>query len=186
MGCDPARHAQDDWLFTSSAPSRSIVLDGDNVTLTVRRHRNGDARHVRSRSLTALSAQTWTLNSIISGDAVSSVPAGVTATIQFNEDGTVQFQSGCNSGGGSYTVDGQIDRLQRPGHDRDGVARTAERVEDGIRGGLSADSVDFVDRLRNSADPARRRQRPAVHPRADPSGSRRSGRTRGVAPAMTE
>ena len=47
---------------------------------------------------------TWTLSSIISGDAVSSVPQGVTATIKFNEDGTVEIHPGCNSAGGPYAI----------------------------------------------------------------------------------
>lgn len=107
MGCDPARHAQDQWLanFLSSGPT--VEVEGDKLTLT-----SGETvielldREVAQPDL-QLTGQTWTLNSIITGDAVSSVPTGVTATLQFNDDGTVSFQSGCNSGGGNYAVDGQ-------------------------------------------------------------------------------
>jgi heat shock protein HslJ len=106
IGCDPARQAQDQWLanFLSSGPT--VDAEDDRVTLT-----SGDAaielldREVAEPDL-QLGGQTWTLNSIITGDAVSSVPAGVTATLEFNDDGTVAFQSGCNSGGGSYAVEG--------------------------------------------------------------------------------
>ena len=107
MGCDPARHAQDQWLANLLSSSPTVGVDGDKITLTA-----GDVvvqmldREVAEPDM-QLTGQTWTLSSLISGDAVSSMPAGVTATLEFNDDGTVSFNSGCNSGGGSYTVDGQ-------------------------------------------------------------------------------
>ena len=43
---------------------------------------------------------TWTVESIIHGDAVSSVPAGAIATLVFKADGTIDVNAGCNRGGG--------------------------------------------------------------------------------------
>jgi heat shock protein HslJ len=54
---------------------------------------------------------TWSLSSIIDGDAASSIPEGATATLLFKDDGQVQIDFGCNSGGGQYTVDGDTIRF---------------------------------------------------------------------------
>jgi heat shock protein HslJ len=144
MGCDPALHAQDDWLTTFLGSGPSVSIDGDKIVLTA-----GDTsielldKEVAEPDL-QLTGQLWTLSSLIGGDAVSSVPMGVTATITFNEDGTVAFQSGCNSGGGGYTVNGQhivfsdlvMTEMACPGPQSD--------VEAAFLAVLSADVVDFV------------------------------------------
>ena len=46
----------------------------------------------------------WTVVSVISGDAVSSVMEGVVATITFQADGQVGFNTGCNAGGGRFSA----------------------------------------------------------------------------------
>lgn len=50
----------------------------------------------------SLVGTSWRVDSLISGDAVSSVPAGAEATLTFAEDGTVSVSPGCNRGSGSY------------------------------------------------------------------------------------
>jgi heat shock protein HslJ len=144
MGCDPARHAQDEWLSTLLSSQPVVVIDGDKVVIT-----SGSTvielldREVAQPDV-QLTTQIWNLSSIISGDAVSSVPMGVAATILFNDDGTVSFNSGCNSGGGGYAVDGQtisftnlvMTEMACPGPRSD--------VEAAFLAVLSADAVDFV------------------------------------------
>jgi heat shock protein HslJ len=49
---------------------------------------------------------TWTLDSLYTADAVSSVIAGTTITAVFGEDGRVSGSAGCNNYFGSYTVTG--------------------------------------------------------------------------------
>jgi heat shock protein HslJ len=46
------------------------------------------------------------VTTIITGDAASSIPDGVTASLSLRSDGTVQVSTGCNEGGGRYVVDG--------------------------------------------------------------------------------
>lgn len=102
MGCDQPRHEQDDWLseFLSSDPT--FRLAGDELTLE-----SGSVvirlmdRRIVQPDL-ALAGVTWTVVSIISGDAVASVPQGVTATLLFHADGTVDVNTGCNQGSGSW------------------------------------------------------------------------------------
>jgi heat shock protein HslJ len=104
MGCDPARHAQDDWLGEFLGSSPTVTLNGNDLVLT-----SGEVTITLLDSEVAepdqpLTGTLWTLTSFITGDAVSSVPAGAVATILFNEDGTVEIHPGCNSGGGNFTV----------------------------------------------------------------------------------
>lgn len=111
MGCDPDRHAQDDWLVELLGSRPAMTLAGNDLTLTA-----GSTvirlldREVAQPDL-ALVGPLWTVDSIITGDAVSSVPAGATATLRFHADGRVDVASGCNTGGGRYEVSGDAIRF---------------------------------------------------------------------------
>jgi heat shock protein HslJ len=113
MGCDGPRFEQDDWFFGFLGDDPTIALDGPNLVLTSAD--GGTVITVVDTEIAepdqALVGRTWTLDGMIAGDAVSSVPAGVTATILFKADGTVDVQFGCNDGGGKYTVDGDTIRI---------------------------------------------------------------------------
>jgi heat shock protein HslJ len=104
IGCDPERQAQDDWLFGFLGAHPTIRLAGNDLTLEA-----GDTivalldREVAEPDL-SLVGPTWTLDSIMTGDVVSSVPAGVVATLSFTPEGGVAIASGCNSGGGRVEV----------------------------------------------------------------------------------
>lgn len=102
MACDEPRMQQDDWLARLLGDV-AISLDGDTLTLS-----DGTI------TLTLLDREVatpdqpienthWVLDSILAGDAVSSVPAGVTASIRI-VDGRVDVEAGCNSGGGTVAV----------------------------------------------------------------------------------
>lgn len=107
MGCDPARHDQDGWLADFLVAGPRYALDGDRLTLTA-----GTAtielvdREVADPDR-PLETTVWTLDGLIDGDTVSSVPGDVAATVTFDaEAGTVTVEgTGCNGGGGSYTLD---------------------------------------------------------------------------------
>ncbi len=130
MGCDADRHAQDDWLseFLGSRPD--IVLDGNELTLSS----GGVTMTLLDREVAdpdlPLVGTTWTVTSIISGDAVSTVPDGAVATFEFAEDGTVAVNTGCNTGSGRYELSGTTLRFS-------GVAIT-EMACPGARGALEA------------------------------------------------
>lgn len=108
MGCDPERHAQDDWLVDLLGSRPSIDLAGDDLTLT-----SGSTvvrlldREVAQPDLELL-GPVWTVDSIITGDAVASTPGGAIATLRFFADGRVDVASGCNTGGGRYEVNGSV------------------------------------------------------------------------------
>jgi heat shock protein HslJ len=104
MGCDQVRIAQDEWLAGFITAGPTVRLDGNDLRLT-----SGQTviklldREVAEPDQ-PLIGPTWTVVSVISGDAVSSVPDGVVATVQFTADGQVLINSGCNGAGGTYTV----------------------------------------------------------------------------------
>ena len=103
MGCDPEREAQDQWLSGFLASKPAIALVANDLTLT------SGATVVRllDREVAEPDANivgpTWTVVSIIDGDAVSSVPDGAVATLQFAADGSVLVNTGCNQGQGRWS-----------------------------------------------------------------------------------
>ena len=113
MGCDPQRHAQDDWLVAFLASNPNVRLDGNDLIL----ESGSVVVTLRDRTVVEPDANlvgpTWTLVSIIQGDAVSSVPQGQSATLKFGNDGSFELFAGCNRGGGTWqAVGGGIDFSQ--------------------------------------------------------------------------
>lgn len=104
MACDEPLMAQDRWL-AGFLPDAAVNLAGDTLTLA-----GGDD------SLTLVDEETvnpdrplegtrWIVESIVAGDAVSSLPLGTNAAFVF-DGGTLRAEPGCNTGSGSYTLDG--------------------------------------------------------------------------------
>jgi heat shock protein HslJ len=104
MGCDDPRHAQDDWLMEFLGSRPTVALSGTDLTLTS----GATVITLRDREVAEpdlpLTGTEWTLDSIISGDAVSSVPGAVVATLAFTDDGRVDVNTGCNQGSGRFEV----------------------------------------------------------------------------------
>ena len=105
IGCPAVQQGQDEWLFTFLGSQPRITLTGGDSLVLIS---GGTVMELLDKEVAEpdqpLVGTNWTLSSIISGDAVSSVPQGVTATIMFNDDGTVEIHPGCNSGSGSYSI----------------------------------------------------------------------------------
>lgn len=104
MGCDPDRHAQDDWLASFLGARPTARLNGNELAL----EGGGTIVRLLDREIAdpdlSLVGPLWTVDSIVTGDAVSSVPQGAVATLRFLGDGRVEIQPGCNQGGGSVAV----------------------------------------------------------------------------------
>lgn len=102
MGCAEPLMRQDQWLAAFLAEV-TFALDDDTLTLT-----NGNVTLTLADKevLTpdqSLEGRTWILDGIVAGDAVSSVPVAVTASIEIDGD-RVDLNAGCNRGGGSVEV----------------------------------------------------------------------------------
>jgi heat shock protein HslJ len=106
MGCDPARDAQDDWLATLLGSKPTVRLTGNDLAL----ESGSIVVRLLDRKVVEpdvnIVGPTWTVVSIISGDAVSSIPEGATATLLFKADGSLTIFSGCNQGGATWKAAG--------------------------------------------------------------------------------
>jgi heat shock protein HslJ len=102
MACEPALMAQDQWL-AALLDGATIALAGDTLTLA----KNGVLLTLVDRDVAdpgrPLIGTRWVVDGLVSGDAVSSVPAGVVAALVF-APGRVDVEAGCNRGGGAVTV----------------------------------------------------------------------------------
>lgn len=105
MACEPAaRMEQDTWLASFLTGGPSVTLDGDALTLT-----GADAvitlvdREVAEPDR-ELEGTTWVLDSIVSGDAVSSVPTGTPVPTLNFAAGQLAVDTGCNTGGAGYSA----------------------------------------------------------------------------------
>jgi heat shock protein HslJ len=102
MACDEPLMQQDTW-FADILTSKPTLLQNDStLTLT-----SGDTVIIFTNEEVvipdaSLTGTTWQLDSIITGDVASSVPAGVKSTVVFGDDGEFTVSAGCNTGGGSY------------------------------------------------------------------------------------
>ena len=103
MGCDEALTDQDAFLsgFLTGAPT--VVLDGDEMVLM-----SGDEQITFLDRDVAdpdrpLEGTTWVAESVVSDQAVSSVPTGIEAKLVI-EDGQASVDTGCNSGTTSVEV----------------------------------------------------------------------------------
>jgi heat shock protein HslJ len=144
MGCDDARHAQDDWLFEFLGSQPSVAQEGDKLTLTS----GGTVIALQDRETAEpdlpLVGTTWTVDAIISGDAVSSVPGDAVATLVFTDDGRVEVDTGCNTGGGTYEVaDGTL-RIREVVTTLIGCGGTAGQLEAAVMAVINAEELDFA------------------------------------------
>jgi heat shock protein HslJ len=104
MGCDPERHAQDEWLARVLAGGPGYTVDG----AALRIESGTTVVELTDRDVAdpdrPLEGTRWQLDGVVDADAVSSVPAGGGAELVF-ADGRVSFEiEGCNQGGGHVTV----------------------------------------------------------------------------------
>jgi heat shock protein HslJ len=107
MACEPALMAQDQWL-ASLLDGAALTLEGDTLTLS----KAGVTLALVDREVAdpdrSLTGTTWVVEGLVSGETVSSVPAGVRATLTFG-GGEVAVETGCNSGSGQAAIaDGTI------------------------------------------------------------------------------
>jgi heat shock protein HslJ len=102
MACDPARHAQDEWLSALLVAGPTVALTGDDLTLaTATEQLRLQDRRVADPDR-PLVGTAWRVESIITPDAVTSVAGGEKAAFTFAVDGRVSGNTGCNQFSGPY------------------------------------------------------------------------------------
>jgi len=88
--------------FSSLSSVTHWAIANDTLTMT---KATGETILTYTRMAPATVEGPWTITLVNNGSgAVSSVPAGVSATISFMPDGTVSGFGGCNSFGGGYST----------------------------------------------------------------------------------
>jgi len=108
IGCEPALDAQDVWLggFFTASPlvtqtGARLTLESADASLTFLDREVADPDR-------PLVGRTWSVDTLIRGSGpsagASSVP--VTPTVEFATDGQYNIFTGCNSGSGTYAVEG--------------------------------------------------------------------------------
>lgn len=106
IGCAQPAQAQDEWVFAFILSGPTATLNGNELMLT-----QGDlvGRFV-DRAVAdpdrPLVGTAWVVSTMLSRDTASSIPQGIRATLQFGAGGRVAVATSCNTGGGTYTVDG--------------------------------------------------------------------------------
>jgi heat shock protein HslJ len=144
MACDEPRAKQDDFVFGFLGSRPSVALAGNDLVLTA-----GDVvirlldREIADPDL-PLVGPIWTVNSIATGDAVSSIPEGVTATLTFDAAGRVAVQTGCNQGGGSYAVEGDRIRFAEIALTKMACDAARGQMETAVMAVLQADNLVYA------------------------------------------
>jgi heat shock protein HslJ len=105
-GCSAAEHEQDQWLASFITSSPRVALDADILTLS-----GTGATLVFVDRETAdpdrpLVSTPWTIDTFLANDALQQLAGPQDASLLFAQDGSLSFQTGCNSGTGTYTVTG--------------------------------------------------------------------------------
>ena len=145
MNCGQPLRDQEDWLleFLSSRPA--FRLAGDELTI-----QSGTVvirlldRTIVEPDLT-LVGPTWTVDAILEGDAGSDLP-GATATIDFNADGSLTLDAGCNKGGGMWAA------VAGGGLELSNIVLTRKTCSSGPRGPLEASVMAVLGAGRLTAE----------------------------------
>jgi heat shock protein HslJ len=143
MACEEPLMRQDQWLagFLDGA---AASLDGSTLMLA-----NGDAtltlgdREVADPDRPLVGTR-WLVDGLINADAVSSMPAGVTAALTFADD-RVDVEAGCNTGSGPVTIGDSTIAFGPILTTRMACGEAAMSVEQAILGVLAGDVTYAVE-----------------------------------------
>jgi heat shock protein HslJ len=102
MGCDRARMEQDTWLAGLFAKTVQF-MSGDDATIVSGTTVLALADREKVSPDKPLSGTKWTLDTIVDGQAASSVPADQTASLEINGD-LIALKDGCNDGSGTVAI----------------------------------------------------------------------------------
>lgn len=141
IGCDEALHQQDEWINGFFRGRPQWRLSGTTLTLAGK-----DAELTMADSAAAQSAgpprplvgTRWTVDTLVSGGVASSAPSDAAAFLVFGPDGKVSGSTGCNSLGGTATIEGnKIDF---------GQLSTTRRACAGAGGAMEATVLTVLDK----------------------------------------
>jgi heat shock protein HslJ len=144
MGCPQNLGEQDNWLWALLASHPEVQLHGNSLNLTSGNTTVSLLDVQFAQPDQPLTDITWNLTTIAKGDVAESMPAGVVATLLFHENGQVQVDFGCNSGGGQYAVDGDVLHFSRIVSTTMACGGAKDEVNSAVSKLLAADSVTYA------------------------------------------
>lgn len=104
MGCPAPLAEQDRWLTELLEARPTVVVEGDELILTAATTRLTFLDRRVADPDRPLIGTEWVVESLISDQAVSSIPSGTRATMTFHDDGSVSVLPGCNTGRGRFVT----------------------------------------------------------------------------------
>lgn len=143
MGCDAARHAQDEWLASVLSSWPTYELDGSHLVL-----RTDTAtiefvdREVADPDRPLLST-IWSVDGLVDKSSVSTVPAGSAATVRFAESEVQIVIDACNEGSASAKIGPSSIEVGRFALTDVACADAAARLEAAIIAALNG-KVDYA------------------------------------------
>jgi heat shock protein HslJ len=127
------------WRYVDT--SREIVLEGDGVVIRL-------LDEELARPEAPLEETVWRSDSMIRNDVVSNAPEDIAASLVFHDDGTVDVETGCNSGQGTWTLEEDVLRVEGVALTRMACDDARAELEAWLLGVLDAHPVT-VERLAN-------------------------------------
>jgi heat shock protein HslJ len=105
--CEAATmRSEDEFIAALEAVDHvSVGEDDDRMTLT-NQDDGGVRLAFRAYDADELLATTWDIVNVNTGDAIESVLPGTEPTVAFDPDGNVTLETGCNTAGSSWELDG--------------------------------------------------------------------------------
>jgi heat shock protein HslJ len=104
MGCDAERHSQDEWLASVLTAKPAYVLDDARLQL----RSNDTVLELLDREVAdpdrPLLHTIWAVDGLIDGSMASSIPAGTSATMVFDDDTIDVTITSCNQISGTVKV----------------------------------------------------------------------------------
>jgi heat shock protein HslJ len=99
--CPPSQQADDAWLSSFLTSEPALRVDGSTLTLGD----DSSGMTLREEEDVALVSTRWVVDGLVSADALSSLPAGVTADLTIDAGGGLTGSAGCNQMTGGVTVE---------------------------------------------------------------------------------
>jgi heat shock protein HslJ len=107
MACEPpALMDQDTWLASVLTSRPTLTVDGVTLTIAAPGATVTLVDQEVAHPDRPLEGTVWTVDTLVSDDAASSLPTGASPPTLTFEGGTVSVGTGCNTGSGSYTIAG--------------------------------------------------------------------------------
>lgn len=144
MGCEQDLMDQDLWLSDFLTGRPAVELSGDELTLAKDGVTMRLADESSVRETLPLEGTKWTLHTLIQNDAASSVPEQGKPGITI-EDGNIFVRTGCNTGRGTVTVEGDKLTVSPLATTKMACKGASEQVESAVLGVLQSNPTFTIE-----------------------------------------